>query len=205
MDIQHIITFVVLLIILVVTPGPGMVNILATVSARGLKSGLILIAGITSIHVIYVIIISASFALVFDYILPFMPAIQMIGGSYIIYLGYKQYKGKRMNVADATMQKIPFFSQFALGIASSLSNPKIVVFYFSVLPNFIDLGKASWRDGVILVLVVLLMIGGQLSLVCVTANYLRKKILNAENADMINHIAGVVLMMVGAYLIAQII
>ncbi len=180
-----------------------MVTILATVVARGLPSGIALISGITFIHINYVMIISLSFALVFDYILPLMPLIQMIGGCYLIFLGYKQYKGKRFDFKQGNDKKLPFMQQFYLGVLSSLSNPKIIVFYFSVLPNFIDLNAFTWRDGVVMVSIVGISIWVQLSMVCITAGYLRKKILTPDNSHLINHIAGVILALVGLYLIGQ--
>ena len=180
-----------------------MVTILATVVARGLPSGIALISGITCIHIIYVIIISLSFALVLDYILPLMPLIQMIGGCYLIFLGYKQYRGKRFDFKQGNGKKLPFMQQFYLGILSSLSNPKIIVFYFSVLPNFIDLNAFTWRDGVVMVSIVGVNIWLQLSLVCITAGYLRQKILTPDNNHIINHIAGIILALVGFYLIGQ--
>ncbi len=180
-----------------------MVTILATVVARGLPSGIALISGITCIHITYVMIISLSFALVLDYILPLMPLIQMIGGCYLIFLGCKQYKGKRFDFKQGNDKKLPFMQQFYLGILSSLSNPKIIVFYFSVLPNFLDLNAFTWRDGIVMVSIVGISIWVQLSMVCITAGYLRQKILTPDNNHIINHVAGVILALVGFYLIGQ--
>ena len=203
MDISTSLTLILLLVILVITPGPGMVTILATVVARGLPSGIALISGITTIHIAYVIIISVSFALVLDYILPLMPVIQMLGGCYLMFLGYKQYKGKRFDFKQGSAERLPFMQQYYLGILSSLSNPKIIVFYFSVLPNFIDLDLFVWRDGLLIVSIVGVAIWVQLSMVCITAGYLRHKILTPDNNHIINHIAGIILALVGLYLIAQ--
>ncbi len=205
MDFNNIITLIILLVILVVTPGPGMVTIIAIVGARGFTSGLALITGITFIHLCWVMIICLSFALIFDYILPFMPMIQIIGGCYLIFLGAKQYQGKRMSLKkNAKIEKLHFYQQFALGVLSSISNPKIIVFYISVLPNFIDLGSVTLADGALILLIVAIMIEGQLACVCLTAHQLHKRILNPNNATLINHVAGIILIIVGLYLIAQI-
>jgi threonine/homoserine/homoserine lactone efflux protein len=70
--------------------------------------------------------------------------IQWAGGAYLIYLGYAAIAASKVDAAD--MQKIvgnkpSFFTSLRNGFWVGVLNPKSVVFFAAILPQFIDQEK----------------------------------------------------------------
>lgn len=82
--------------------------------------------------------------------------IRYLGASYRIYLGYKMIKAlpqiKSDIDAETTAQKEKAnLASFTQGFLISASNPKVILFYISFLPTFIDLTVLTAQD-IVLVL-----------------------------------------------------
>jgi threonine/homoserine/homoserine lactone efflux protein len=62
---------------------------------------------------------------------------KFFGAVYLLYLGIKTIRSKNnvLNLND--LSEIPSHRMFLQGIISNISNPKIAIFYFSYLPQFV--------------------------------------------------------------------
>ena len=65
-------------------------------------------------------------------------AIKYIGAAYLIYLGYKQFIAKPIDTRLNSEAALSIRKCFTIGALSNLTNPKITVFYFAYLPQFIS-------------------------------------------------------------------
>jgi threonine/homoserine/homoserine lactone efflux protein len=68
-------------------------------------------------------------------------ALQVLGGSYLLYLGYRIWRGARqpLMVGDVSIEARParVWRSFVLGLATQVSNPKAAVVYASVFASLL--------------------------------------------------------------------
>jgi threonine/homoserine/homoserine lactone efflux protein len=123
-------------ILLVITPGPDTLNVLALSMGRGREAGLRTIAG----HAVSSIIPVAGAAfgvssLIASSVLAFN-ALKFVGAGYLVYLGYRQIVVKPASVQ--VQASISRRNDFWQGFITHLTNPKVALFYLSVLPQFVN-------------------------------------------------------------------
>ena len=67
--------------------------------------------------------------------------VKLIGAAYLIYLGVKMWRTKRTIATEAIRKEGSLLKCFAEGFLVSISNPKAVIFFISIFPQFIDLSQ----------------------------------------------------------------
>ena len=70
-------------------------------------------------------------------------ALKLVGAAYLVYLGIQLLRTKSHELAVAAGAPRSPGRLFADGALSNLSNPKIAVFYFAFLPQFVLPGAAQ--------------------------------------------------------------
>ncbi len=65
-------------------------------------------------------------------------AMKIVGGIYLIYLGIKTFRSPPIELESSSTMDMPAKSMFLQGALSNLSNPKIAIFYFAFLPQFVS-------------------------------------------------------------------
>jgi threonine/homoserine/homoserine lactone efflux protein len=72
--------------------------------------------------------------------------VKLAGAAYLIYLGVQALRGSRSELVDGSPHTSRRGSAFRQGLASNLLNPKIAVFFTSLLPQFVDAGQAGPQE-----------------------------------------------------------
>ena len=124
--------------ILVFTPGPNTLYIIARSMQQGRRAGIISSLGVelgTLIHVAAAAFgISAlllSSALVFG-------VVKYAGAAYLIYLGVKTLLTRDKNPAAERVEEASLRRTFSQAVLVNVSNPKSAIFFFAFLPQFIN-------------------------------------------------------------------
>ncbi len=65
-------------------------------------------------------------------------ALKLVGAAYLVYLGIGLLRTKGRNLAIEPKTLRPLGKLFLDGAFSNLSNPKVAVFYFAFLPQFVS-------------------------------------------------------------------
>ncbi|ADZ72627.1 LysE family translocator [Polymorphum gilvum] len=130
--------FAVATLVFAYMPGPALLYTAAQTVARGRAAGFQAALGI---HVgCYGHVLAAAFGLsaVFTLVPTAYAALKLIGGAYLVYLGYRMI---RTQVSGAAMPKIAARSRrraFAESMLVELLNPKVAIFFIAFLPQFVD-------------------------------------------------------------------
>lgn len=136
----HFVLFVLTVVSLIVVPGPDMLYVVGRAVARGPVACWYSALGIASGYVIFTVLVSAGIGLVLRTVPQLFILIKCAGLIYLAYLAY------RLFTSDGRMQDIssdPRISRkedFVLGVITSTLNPKGILFYFSILPQFFIVG-----------------------------------------------------------------
>ena len=143
-DPQTFAFFVLAVFLLLISPGPNMLFVLANGAGHGWQGGLAAAAGIGVADIVCTLACAFGLAgLVTAYPLAF-DIVRWIGAAYMLYLAYKCVAASRPPViAAATRDEASRPAIFLRGLAASLANPKAILFFIVFIPQFIDAQRGS--------------------------------------------------------------
>lgn len=129
--------------ILVFTPGPNTLYIIARSIQQGRTAGLVSSLGVETGTLIH--IVAAAFgisALLVSSALAFN-LVKYAGAAYLIYLGIKTLITKEKPAAAQTMGEKSLRRTFSQAVLVNVLNPKSAIFFFAFLPQFIDTDRGA--------------------------------------------------------------
>ena len=132
-------TFLGVMAVMAVTPGPANVFAIATGAEKGKVAALIAVAGMNLATLVW---FAAAALGLGGIILAFPRAFRLValaGAAYVAWLGLKSLLAARNGDGGlAHLSFKPGRSAFRDGFAVQISNPKAVLFFTAVLPPFLD-------------------------------------------------------------------
>lgn len=143
MDISALLIFAGALALAAGSPGPSIAALVARVIARGYHGVIPFIAAMWVGEAIWLALAVFGLAVIAQtFHLAFL-IIKYAGLAYLAYLAYKMWtapvavKEGELPSADSS------FRLFLTGLAITLGNPKIMIFYMALLPTIVDLAHVS--------------------------------------------------------------
>lgn len=140
MSETQIILFIVTSFVVIITPGQDMVLVMSRAIAQGSKAGIATAAGVSIGllgHTMLTALGLGSLLLASDAL---FIVLKIVGAAYLVYLGLKLVLGNSAKLELNDAPKTPLTKLFVTGALSNISNPKITIFYFAFLPQFIPTG-----------------------------------------------------------------
>jgi threonine/homoserine/homoserine lactone efflux protein len=199
MDLYALFSVSIAAFIFGITPGPGTLAVLSVSTSQGFKQGIILSAGEAMGDVMYLTIAIFSLGYLAEILDPAMKAIRWIGAAYIIYIGISQIKVKDLSLKKKYQPKSSIKMLF-IGFLIGGTNPKVIVFYLSFIPLFIDLSVLNLVTGMQLIITIYLSVFLACSVVCISGNQLRSIIENPIYSRRLNMTTGSIMVLVGIFL-----
>ena len=164
MDPAALLIFAATLFVAAASPGPGIAAIVARVLGRGLNGAVAFTAGLALGDVVWLTIAILGLAAIAHTFYGVFLAIKYAGVLYLLYLAYRlwtQPAEARKVTAEASNDKP--LRLFLAGLAVTMGNPKVMVFYLALLPSLIDLQAVSllgWLELSLVTLGVLAVVFG---------------------------------------------
>jgi threonine/homoserine/homoserine lactone efflux protein len=123
------------------SPGPGFVMVARTALAASRKDGVAAAVGMGGGGVLFSMVALLGLLALLAAVPLLHIALQVLGGSYLLYLGYRIWRGARqpLMVGDVSIEARParVWRSFVLGLATQVSNPKAAVVYASVFASLL--------------------------------------------------------------------
>jgi threonine/homoserine/homoserine lactone efflux protein len=138
-DSNHLLTFALIALGMVLTPGPNMIYLISRSIAQGPAAGLISLGGVALGFVFYMLcaafgITALLFAVPYAY-----DALRLSGAAYLLWLAGQALKpGGRSPFHVKDLPADGPRKLFLMGFLTNLLNPKIAMLYLALLPQFID-------------------------------------------------------------------
>jgi len=129
--VSHVAAFVGISAIVICTPGPDTALIVRNTIFGGRTNGVRTAAGIVSGIALWTLAASAGVAAVVAASHPLFTVLRVAGAAYLVWLGIATLRGHRRAEIAARPG-----SDYRQGLLSNLGNPKIAVFFTSLLPQF---------------------------------------------------------------------
>lgn len=159
MDIQSTLALALAVLVFALIPGPAILACVAQGLGRGFASAAMLAAGIVLGDLVFLWFALFGLATVATLLGELFFLVRVAGGAWLLWLAWKMWRDARHVGRDALPPpRVAGVRSFAAGLALTLGNPKVILFYLGFLPAFMDLGAIRGADA----LVVSAVVGGVL-------------------------------------------
>jgi homoserine/homoserine lactone efflux protein len=137
MAIHLYLAFVAACAVIVIVPGPTVTLIIANSLRHGTRAGMLNIAGSQLGFACMIAIVLAGLASLIDAMGVWFDYIRFAGAAYLVWLGIKLLRssGSLSAMQNAPKPRVGFFAQ---GFLVVLSNPKALLLFGALFPQFID-------------------------------------------------------------------
>ncbi|MBI9045929.1 MAG: LysE family translocator [Anaerolineaceae bacterium] len=149
-ETSSFIIFIMAALVLLITPGPAVLFIIARSLKQGRMAGFISALGVGLGSVIHVIFAALGLSTLLVQSALIFGVIKYLGAAYLIYLGIHTLTSK-MDTADIkNLQKMSYSQIFRQGFIVNLLNPKVALFFLSFLPQFVDPARGAAAQQIII-------------------------------------------------------
>jgi len=126
-------------LVLFITPGPDMSLFLAKTVAGGRAAGIAAFSGAALGCVVHSLLAAFGLSALIAASPTAFLALKIIGAAYLLWLAVDAVRnGSSLNVRAGQAARVPFWPTFALGLTVNLTNPKVVLFFVTFLPQFVQ-------------------------------------------------------------------
>ncbi len=199
MTLASTLAFGFAMLILAVTPGPGVFASVAQALSGGFRSSVNVIAGIVLGDLLFLILAIFGLSAIAKAFGQLFFVVKIIGGTYLIWLGYKMWT-KQPVPLNSTMDAGTKngWQRFTGGLFITLSNPKVILFYCGFLPTFMDLAGLRVGDIAITAGVVTVVLSSVMVIYAYAAAQARRLFTSHRATRNLNRGAGTILIGTGA-------
>jgi threonine/homoserine/homoserine lactone efflux protein len=143
--VNDIIAFAIAAFLIIIIPGPSVLFTIGRGISFGKKAALVNVAGNSVGMFIGSLGVAIGIGTLVQTSKVAYALVGILGGSYLIYLGFDSYR-TRKDVARALVEKSdpkPMGQIFRQGFVVGFLNPKSLVFFAAILPQFVDNSKGN--------------------------------------------------------------
>jgi threonine/homoserine/homoserine lactone efflux protein len=129
--------FIVTSLVLIVTPGQDMILVMSRSVTQGSAAGVATAAGVSVGLVGHTMLATLGLGAILRTAEWLFVGLKLAGAIYLVYLGLQLWRSRHHHMAVAAGGPRSLPRLFFDGALSNLSNPKIAIFYFAFLPQFV--------------------------------------------------------------------
>jgi threonine/homoserine/homoserine lactone efflux protein len=130
--------FIVASLLLIVTPGQDMILVMSRSVAQGVAAGIATAAGVSVGLLGHTVLATLGLGALLRTSEWAFLLLKLVGAAYLLYLGVGLLLTKRAELVLGSGGRRSLRRLFWDGAFSNLSNPKIALFYFAFLPQFVS-------------------------------------------------------------------
>ena len=199
MSLQEILALLLIILVFVVSPGPGTLAVFGKSMQQGFIAAFFLSFGLILGDITYLVAVILSLDFFSNTIASFMDQVKIVGGMYLIYLGIQSWRSGSFKIKKDISKK-GNFAEFVTGYLISMANPKVMVFYIAILPNFINLKNLSLLIASEIIVITFLGLMAGISVINLGASKIKNKLESSDSNAYINRIVGSIMMLAGIWL-----
>ena len=142
MDI--LISFVLAVSLLAISPGPDNIFVLMQSVVHGKKYGISTIAGLMSGCLVHTTFVAFGVSTIIKENNTFFLVIKLLGAIYLCFFSYKVFKSDAtITMTTQNIQKKTPFQLFKMGFMMNVLNPKVTIFFLALFPGFLFSNELS--------------------------------------------------------------
>lgn len=190
---EHVYIFVLIASLTIASPGPGVFLTLSNALNYDFKSAFFGIIGVALGMGVISIIAATSLGVIITTSQALLGLIKIIGAIYLAYLGYKLLRApsKRISEIGSYTVRSPSASLlFRQGFFVSLFNPKPIVFFMALFPQFINKSEPFTYQFVFLLSIFFILLVAIHSFYGASVSKLKKKLSDGKAFGYLNRVGG---------------
>lgn len=181
--------FAVALLINAGTPGPSIAALVSRVISSGWRDVAPFVAAVWLGEVIWLTVAMAGLSALAETFHVAFLILKYCGIAYLAFLAWQMWHEPVATEEETLPEGRSGWSMFAAGMALTLGNPKIMVFYLALLPTLIDLSKATISLWAVVAAVTVVVLAG-INIVWIMLAHNARKMLRTPRAAKIANRVG---------------
>lgn len=142
-NIDRLPLFIFASIVLLLTPGPAVLYIIARSIDQGRAAGLVSVLSIEVGNFSHALAAAVGLsALLFSSATAFS-VVKYLGAAYLVYLGVRKLFSNSTNMQETQVEPQSLRRIFSQGVTVAILNPKTALFFLAFLPQFVDRSKGQ--------------------------------------------------------------
>ena len=206
--LETLVAFVAVSAVVICTPGQDTALTIRNTLGGGRRGGIATAAGVALGQAVWTLAASAGVVAILSASEPAFRALKLAGAAYLIFLGVQSLssavarRGRKAKQQSVTRSAVTPRRALRQGVLSNLGNPKMAIFFASLLPQFAPGGDGSFLVLLALGLLFCALTLGWLTLYAIAVARLRR--FRAGPARrVLDAVTGIVLVVFGARLAAE--
>ncbi len=130
--------FAALAFLMALSPGPNLIYLASRSICQGRSAGFASLGGVCTGMFLYMLATAAGLSAIFKEVPTAYDAVRWVGAAYLLWLAYKVVTTRSSILAPTALHSEIRTRLYCRGLLTCLLNPKIVVTYGALLPQFVD-------------------------------------------------------------------
>lgn len=143
-DLPVLLAFAVASIVLAITPGPDMALQLSRTVNYGRAHGLLCMSGAMTGIAVHTTLVALGISVLIVAAPMLFLALKVAGAVYLLWLAYQAIvHGGGLRIAARAQREPTLRESYLTGVGINLLNPKVVLFFMTFLPQFVERGDPN--------------------------------------------------------------
>lgn len=209
--VTHIASFLAVSVVVIVTPGQDTALTIRNTLLGDRRGGIATAVGVAAGQTIWALATSAGLAVILQASHPAFLVLRIAGAAYLVYLGGRalgdavRLRGREPDGEASFESGSRMLPRRALhqGLISNLGNPKMILFFTSLLPQFVTRGQPTFLPFLLLGLVFASMTLIWLTVYALAVAKARALLLQSRARRIVDAVTGAVLVAFGVRLASE--
>lgn len=190
---------------LAIIPSTSVALIVTRSATLGIANGIAVTLGVVLGDLIFILLVLLGLSALAETLGGMFLLIKYIGGTYLIWLGFQLIRSKAKTTLHLKkpISKGTLLTSFFSGLFITLGDIKVIFFYLSLFPTFIDLSSLLWTDIFIINLITIVTVGGVKLVYVFAAKNVAAKAHDLKFEKAATKTAGGIMIGAGSYLIIK--
>jgi threonine/homoserine/homoserine lactone efflux protein len=136
-DLASLGLFVAAALVLLITPGPAVLYIVARSIDQGRRAGLVSMLGVHAGTLVHVAAAAAGLSALLAASAMAFSVVKYLGAAYLIFLGVRRLLDRTASVTSRRPERRHLRRAFLDGVVVNVLNPKTALFFLAFLPQFV--------------------------------------------------------------------
>jgi len=143
LNLPNLPVFLLAALVLLVTPGPAVLYIIARSLDQGRLAGFVSVLSIETGNFVHVLAATLGLSAILISSPLAFSIVKYLGAAYLIYLGIRRLLSRATSMQVAAGDRKSLGSIYRQGVVVAVLNPKTALFFFAFLPQFVEATRGA--------------------------------------------------------------